>query len=154
MSDPQQPQDWQWPQPGGQPWQGAQPQPGGQPWPAQPQTGFPAPGYGPPVRRPRRWLVHKIIVVALIAAGIGGLVAFSNASKSSKGKITLPATLLNLHKNTSTGATHLAGALMRGEATSSHGRLKDVKAGVYGSPTAAWLAVAAGGICGTCFAKS
>jgi len=27
-------------------------------------------------------------------------------------------------------------------------------AGIYGSPTGAWLAIAAGGICGTCYAKS
>ena len=180
MSDPQQPQNWQWPQqggqpqPGGQPWQGAQPQPGGQPWqgapaqpggqpwqgaqpggqpwPAQPQAG--PPGYGQPVRRPRRWLAPVIIVVALIAAGIGGVIYFQHASHTSKGKITLPGTLLNLPRNTSEGATSLARVLMRGEATSSHGRLRDVHAGVYGSPSAAWLAIAGGGICGTCFAKS
>jgi hypothetical protein len=192
MSDPQQPQNWQWPQqggqpqaggqpwqgaqpggqpwqgaqPGGQPWQGAQPggqpwqgaQPGGQPWPAQPQAGYQVPpgtpGYGQAVRRPRRWLAPLIIVVALVAAGIGGFVAFHKASNTSKGSITLPATLLNLQKNTSAGANHLARALMRGEATNSHGRLKNVKAGVYGSPSAAWFAIAGGGICGTCFAKS
>jgi hypothetical protein len=178
MSDPQQPQNWQWPQqggqpqpggqpwqgaqPGGQPWQGAQPgaqpwqgaQPGGQPWPPQPQTGFPAPGYGQPVRKPRRWLAPVIIVAVLVVAGIGGLVAFNSLSHTSKGKITLPGTLVNLQKNTSGGATHLASALMQAEVTSSHGRLKDVKAGVYGSPNAAWLAIAGGGICGTCFAKS
>src|SRR5262249_33039472 len=122
MSDPQQPQNWQWPQqggqpqPGGQPWPGAQPQPRGQPGPgAQPQQGgwtggqpgaqpWPAhpayppgtPGYGPPVRKPRRWLAPVIIVVALVAAAIGGLVAFNSASHTSKGKITLPGTLLNL----------------------------------------------------------
>ena len=188
MSDPQQPQNWQWPQqggqpqPGGQPWQGAQPggqpwqgaqqggqpwqgaqqggqpwqggQPGAQPWPPQPQAGFPAPGYGQPVRKPRRWLVPVIIVAALIVVGVGGLVAFNVVSHTSKGKITLPATLLSLQKNTSAGANHLASALMRGEATSSHGRLKNVKAGIYGSPNAAWLAIAGGGICGTCYAKS
>jgi hypothetical protein len=181
MSDPQQPQNFQWPQQGGQPqpggqawpgaqpqpggqaWPGAQPQPGGQPWAggqpgaqpwqAQPQTGFP-PGYGQPVRRPRRWLAPVIVVVALIAAGIGGFVAFHNASSKSKGTITLPGTLLNLPRNTSTSAAGLARVLSKGESTNSHGRLKNVKAGVYGSPNAAWLAIAGGGICGTCFAKS
>jgi hypothetical protein len=162
MSDPQQPQNWQWPggqpQPGGQQWPGAQPQPGGQQWPgAQPGQPWPQqpglPGYGQPVRKPRRWLV-PVIIVALIAAGIGGYAAFQSASHTSKGKITLPATLLNLKRNTSTGAAGLARVLKRDESTSSHGRLRNVQAGVYGSPTAAWLAIAGGGICGTCFAKS
>lgn len=185
MSDQQQPQDWQWPQQGGQPpqggqawpgaqpqpadqpWTGAQPQPGGwtggqpgaQPWPAQPQLGYQVPpgtpGFGPPVRKPRRWLAPVIIVVVvLIAAGIGGIFAFQKASNTSKGNITLPGTLLNLPRNTSIGAAGLAHVLSRGESTNSHGRLKNVKAGVYGSPKAAWIAVAGGGICGTCFAKS
>ena len=176
MSDPQQPQNWQWPQqggqpqPGGQPWPGPQPQPwpgaqpqqggwtggqpGAQPWLAQPAYPPGTPGYGPPVRKPRRWLAPVIIVVALVAAGIGGLVAFNTASHTSKGKITLPGTLLNLQRNTSAGAAGLARVLSKGESTNSHGRLKNVKAGVYGSPNAAWIAIAGGGICGTCFAKS
>jgi hypothetical protein len=206
MSDPQQPQNWQWPQTGGQPsgqsppggqwpqtggqpggqpppggqwpqtggqpggqpppggqWPqtGGQPQPGAQPWPgAQPPPGyqappgFPAPGYGQPVPRPRRRLLPWIIVAAVIVVGAGGYFTFHAISSTPKGSITLPRTLLSLPRATSGGASHLAGVLSREETSNSHGKLSGVKAGVYGSPTGAWLAVAGGGICGTCYAKS
>jgi hypothetical protein len=90
----------------------------------------------------------------VIAAGIGGFVAFNQISSTPKGSITLPGTLLNLPRATSAGANHLAAVLRKAEVTNSHGRLSHVMAGVYGSPVGAWFAVAGGGICGTCFAKS
>jgi len=155
----QQPQDWQQQQGWQQQPQGWQQQPQGwqQPPPGSPPPpGFPAPGYGqsrPARRRPR--FTPWIIAAALIAAVGGGFAAFQNfSSPSPKGSIVLPSSLLNLSRATSTGANQLAGRLVKAETTTSHGKLTNVKAGVYGTPTAAWLAVAGGGICGNCYAKS
>ena len=93
-------------------------------------------------------------MAAVIVVAAGGYFAVHAITSKAKGSITLPHTLLNLPKATSGGASHLASVLSRSEKTNSHGRLSGVKAGVYGTPTGAWLAVAGGGICGTCYAKS
>jgi len=90
----------------------------------------------------------------VIAAAVGGYFAQHQISPAPKGSITLPRTLLSLPRATSAGANRVASNLKNDEATSSRGRLSNVKAGIYGSPTGAWFAVAAGGICGNCYAKS
>ncbi len=93
-------------------------------------------------------------MAAVIVVGAGGYFALHAISSSAKGSITLPHTVLSLPRATGGGANHLASVLSKGEAKNSHGRLSGIKAGVYGTPTGAWLAVAGGGICGTCYAKS
>ena len=156
----QQPQDWQqqqgwqqqpqgWQQP-----QGGQQQPQG--WQQQPPGAQTPPGYWtPPPARSRPRFLPWIIVAVVIALAGGGFAAFrSFSSPSPKGSIVLPGSLLNLSRNTSGGANQLSSRLVKAETTSSHGKLTDVKAAVYGSPTAAWFAIAGGGICGNCFAKS
>jgi len=90
----------------------------------------------------------------VIAAAVGGYFAQHQTSSTPKGSITLPRTLLSLPRATSAAADRLARNLRNSEATHSHGRLWNIMAGIYGSPTGAWLAIAAGGICGTCYAKS
>jgi hypothetical protein len=168
MSDPQQPQNWQWQQGGGQPQPGGQwqqpggpwqQQPGGQ-WPPQPGAqppGYQVPppflGYDQPAPRRKRRLLPWIIVAAVIFVGAGVALAV-HAFTSPKGSISLPSTLLGLHKATSSSADRLANDLVRAESKNSHGRLSGIKAGVYGAPQAEWVAVAGGGICGTCTAKS
>ncbi len=44
--------------------------------------------------------------------------------------------------------------LVRDERKSADGKLLGIEAGVYGAPTSEWFAIAGGGICGTCSAKS
>jgi hypothetical protein len=89
-------------------------------------------------------------VVAFAAAGI----VVQHVSATPKGKVTLPGTLLGLPKATSAGARHLAAGLVRDEMKSADDKLSGIVAGVYGSPASAWFAIAGGGICGTCSAKS
>src|SRR5262249_41628425 len=125
-----------------------QPQPG-----YQAPPGFPAPGYGSGPR-PRRRLLPWTIAVAVIAAAVGGYFAQHQISLGAKGGITLPRPLLSLPRAPTAGANGVASNLRNDEATSSRGRLSNIKAGIYGSPTGAWFAVAAGGICGNCYAKS
>jgi hypothetical protein len=140
-------------------------QPGYGPGPAQPGYGPPGqPGYGqpvPPVYPPaqaereskrRRWLIITSIAAVIVVAGgiLGGVLAASHP----KGGLTLPSKLLGLSKATSASATHLAATLKHDESSGGNGRLKNVVAGVYGSTVAKGIAVAGGGICGTCSAKS
>jgi hypothetical protein len=130
--------DWQPPLPGGQP--------------ALPGTPFAAAGYGPArVRKARRRKTLLAIGVAAVVV-VAGLVAGVVLGKP-KGSLVLPDRLLGLPKATSAGAGQLAHKLRTQEQAGARGRLAGVVAGVYGSP-GGWLAIAGGGICGSCSAKS
>ncbi len=102
-----------------------------------------------PRRRKWRWLVAGIVVVLAVAG-----IVVQHVAATPKGKVTLPGTLLGLPKATSAGARQLAADLVRDEKKSAGDKLSGIMAGVYGSPTSAWFAIAGGGICGTCSAKS
>ncbi|HEX9064499.1 MAG TPA: hypothetical protein VF843_05290 [Streptosporangiaceae bacterium] len=123
-----------------------QAQPGYGPAPVQPGFGGP-----PPQPRRRRALIIVGAVAVLVVVGIiGGLVAASHP----KGGVSLPGKLLGLSKATSADARRLATTLKSEESSGGKGRLKNVQAAVYGSPSGTGIAVSGGGICGTCEAKS
>ena len=119
-----------------------------------PGTPFPPAGYGPaPAGMPRR---RKLLLAAVVVAVVivAGLIAGIAVGGKPKGSVALPHTLLGLPKATTAGARQLAATFRAQEQAGAKGRLIGVVAGIYGDPAGAWLVIAGGGICGTCWAKS
>jgi hypothetical protein len=126
-----------------------QPAGGGQPSPAGYGTApaFPLAPPAKPSGRRRGLIIVGVTAVLIVAVVIVGVVV----ANSPKGGLSLPARLLGLPKVTSASARHVASELKTAE---SSGKISGVVAGVYGDPNGAWFAIAGGGICGTCSAKS